>query len=306
MKKPISNYPASVKAKLLAYSRKNKLEHNQVLAQYAVERVLYRLTQTRHKDRFLLKGAMLFMIWEGALHRPTTDLDLLGFGETSVSNLEKVFQDVAKIEFAEDGIIFDPNSVEGAEIRAQEEYAGVRIIMRAGLGSSVIPVQIDVGFGDAVSPPPQEIPFPSLLGLPSAVIKAYQIETTISEKLHAIVKLGFANSRMKDYFDLFYISKTFSLSGDVLTSTIRATFDRRKDLIVVESPVGLTEDFAQDSSKAAAWKAFNTKMQRSAETAEFNKIVRQVADFILPAFKAALLGGEIPGTWSPPGPWTKK
>jgi hypothetical protein len=271
-----------------------------------VERILYRLTQTRQKDRFLLKGAMLFMVWEGALHRPTTDLDLLGFGETSVSNLAKVFQDVAKIEFAEDGLVFDPNSVEGAEIRAQEEYAGVRITMRAHLGTSAIPVQVDIGIEDAVNPPPQEITFPSLLGLPSPVIKAYQIETTISEKLHAIVKLGFANSRMKDYFDLLYISRTFSLSGNVLANTIRATFERRKDLIVVEYPVGLSEDFARDPSKAAAWKAFNAKIQRSAETAEFNEIVKQVADFILPAFKAAMFGGETLGIWTPPGPWKKK
>jgi len=301
MKKP--NFAASVKAKLLNYSRAKKLEHNQVLAQYAIERILYRLTQTRHKDSFLLKGAMLFIVWEGALHRPTTDLDLLGFGETTVGNLEKVFKEVAKVEFSEDGLIFDPNSVKGVEIRAQEEYAGVRITMRALLGTSIIPVQIDIGVGDAVNPPPHEIIFPSLLGFPTATIQACQIETTISEKLHAIVKLGLANSRMKDYFDLFYISRTFSFSGDILTSTVRATFDQRKDINVVESPVGLSVEFARDSTKAAAWKAFNTKMQKSSETENFEFVLQQVIAFIFPVFRAALFDKKAPGTWTPPGPW---
>jgi hypothetical protein len=235
------NIAASVRARLLNHAKASKQDFNLVLTRYGIERLLYRLAASEHADLFLLKGALLFDLWFDVPHRPTRDVDLLGFGSSELSSLEGVFKEICAIE-VDDGILFQSASVTAEEIRKDANYAGVRTTLVATLDGAKIHLQIDVGFGGAVTPAPEHIKYPVLLDdMAAPSLQAYPKYTVIAEKFEAICSLGMGNSRMKDYFDLLILARNSELSGETLKSAIQATFSRRQ----TELPAEVVKDLAE-------------------------------------------------------------
>ena len=227
-----------------------------VLTRYALERFLYRLGTSQYADRFVLKGAMLLAVWGGGPHRPTRDLDFLGYGEFSDEQLIDSFRQICRTQVEPDGLAFNIEGIRVTEIREQEEYNGRRVQFVAELGSTRIPIQVDIGFGDTVTPEVHEISYPTLLEFPAPKIRAYPRESVVSEKLQAMVSLGMANSRMKDFYDIRMMAQQFPFEGEVLVEAIKRTFDRRRTEIPKQLPMALSDEFVSDSDKIKQWEAF--------------------------------------------------
>ena len=246
------NTAASVRQRLLNLSRQSGEEFQRLLTRYAVERLLDRLSRSEHAPRFVLKGAVLFTIWTGELHRPTRDLDLLGFGESSPEGLSEIFRSFCALDVPDDGLVFSAATVAVEPIREEQEYGGQRVTLEARLGQARIDLQVDVGFGDAITPKAEAVEYPTLLGMNRPHLRAYPRGTVVAEKLEALVKLGMVNSRMKDFFDLAILARSFSFVGAVLRDAIAATFQRRETVIPTELPITLTDSFAKDGGEADA------------------------------------------------------
>lgn len=250
---------ASIRARLLNIAKADNTDFNQILVRYALERLLYRISQSEYSDQFLLKGALLFTLWYDMPHRPTRDADLLGFGDSSLTSLENVFRDISSIQ-VEDGISFDPDSVVVEEIRKEAGYAGARVIISAELAKAKTKTQVDIGFGDAVTPHPINATYPTLLNdMPAPKLRVYTIYTVAAEKLHAIALLGMTNTRLKDYFDLQVLLNREQIDMPILSEAIAATFKRRGMAIPTEIPIGLTDEFASDPTRQKLWGAFLRK-----------------------------------------------
>ena len=255
----IGNLAASVRARLLNIAKADKTDFNQVLVRYALERFLYRLSKSAHADKFLLKGAMLFNLWYDMPHRPTRDADLLGFGPSDLESIGQTFRDIVSI-VADDGIVYDSASVSVEEIRKAAGYAGARVIVSAELARARCKTQIDIGFGDAVTPGPIDAVYPVLItDFPAPHLRTYPVYTVIAEKLHAIEILGMTNSRLKDYLDLSVLLDREDLNQATLVNAIASTFKRRGTVVPTELPIGLTDEFANDISRRALWSAFLRK-----------------------------------------------
>jgi hypothetical protein len=253
------NLPAAIRTRLKQRADAKRQDFNLTLTHYGLERLLYRLSVSPHADRYLLKGALLFSLWYDQPHRPTRDVDLLGFGPDDVETAVAAFREISQIT-VEDGILFDPASVKGSVIRKEAGYGGVRIDLRATLAGARIALQVDIGFGDAVTPAPEPVRYPVLLdGLPAPLLRAYPKYTVVAEKLHAICLLGMANSRMKDYFDLWTLLTEEELAPKELNRAVQATFARRQLTMLSDLPIGLSDAFAQDPIKQRQWAAFLRK-----------------------------------------------
>lgn len=293
---------ASIRARLLAAAKRNGEELEQLLTRYCVERFLYRLGSSRHAGRFLLKGAMLFAVWEGQVRRPTRDADLLGFGDLAPESLSTIIGEICAVPCPEDGVTFLIDSIRVNAIREDQEYGGQRVVIDARLGKARLRCQVDVGLGDAVTPGPVEDEFPSMLaGLPRTTLRMYPRETVVAEKLEAMVQLGIANGRMKDFFDLWHLSRAFTFDGHVLSTAVKATFVRRGTVVPVDVPVVLGDDILADRTKLAQWTAF----LRAAKFPEpaWADLIAALRSFLLPLL-TAVRGGANPGTWAAGGPWT--
>ncbi|WP_018913937.1 nucleotidyl transferase AbiEii/AbiGii toxin family protein [Thiomonas sp. FB-6] len=281
------NVAASVRARLLNVAKAQGVDFNQVLVRFALERILYRMTQSQHADRFLLKGALLFTLWYDMPHRATRDADLLGFGANDLASVAETFRDIAAVA-VDDGIAFDPASVTVEEIRKEAGYGGVRVIIAGELAKARCKTQIDVGFGDAVTPAPVDSVYPVLLDdLPAPKLRAYPTYTVIAEKLHAIALLGMTNSRLKDYFDLSVLLERETLDTDLLAQAIKATFERRGMSVPDAVPIGLTDEFAHDSSRQSLWLAFLKKNELPPEP--LPAIVDRLRSALAPALNRAAL-----------------
>lgn len=303
MSKPSpANLAASVRQRLLNLSRERREDFNLVLTRYAIERFLYRLTKSPYVDRFVLKGATLFALWAERPHRPTRDLDLLGYGDSSEEGLAKVFEDICRVNVELDGLDFDPDSVQVAEIREVQEYGGQRVKVVGMLGNAQIPLQIDIGFGDAITPAPEEVSYPTLLEFPAPLMRAYPKETVVAEKLQAMVALGIANSRMRDFYDVWTMSCIFEFDGSLLAEAIRVTFERRRTSIPSTAPIALTAEFGGNPDKIRQWGAFLHRNELAADT-EFQEIVEKLNRFLRPALSAAATGEEFHRRWPSGGPW---
>lgn len=299
-----SDIGASVRQRLLNLSRETGDDFQLVLNRYALERFLFRLGHSPHRDRFVLKGAMLFSLWGGSIYRPTRDLDLHGSGESSVAEVVRSIRDVASLESAEDGLVFDIGSIAGEEIREDQEYDGVRVTLEARLSGARAHLQIDVGFGDAVIPGATDGEYPTLLGMPAPWIRVYPRETVIAEKFHAIVVLGIANSRMKDFYDLRTLSMAFPFDGIILSGAIKGTFDRRRTALPSGVPVGLSDEFAVDRGKRTQWEAFLRRSRiESGGSVSFQQVVVALRGFLLPIAESLVAGRSFESKWSPPGLW---
>ncbi|NQV28876.1 MAG: nucleotidyl transferase AbiEii/AbiGii toxin family protein [Rhodopirellula sp.] len=299
------NVAASVRQRLLNYSRETRQEFQHVLTRYGLERLLYRISLSPVRKSLILKGAMLFQVWSGELHRPTRDLDLLGFGEPSHDRFVEAFQDICRMEVEPDGLAFDGGSVRIEDIREDAEYHGIRVKMRAMLERARIELQVDIGFGDAITPDPVDTEYPTLLEFPAPIIRAYPRETVIAEKLQAMVMLGIANSRMKDFYDVWTLSRLFDFHGELLTEAISATFERRQTTVPAGVPFALTDDFATDSGKGTQWTAFVRKGGFDDCPAELRQIVEPLREFLLPPLSALSAETQFIRSWSAGGPWLK-
>ena len=250
---------ASVRARLLNIAKAEQTDFNSVLVRYALERFLYRLGQSAHADHFVVKGAMLFNLWYAMPHRPTRDVDLLGFGSSDLGAIAQAFREIVTVT-AEDGIVFDAASVRVEEIRKNAGYAGARVIVSAELARARCKTQIDVGFGDAVTPGPVDAVYPVLLAdFAAPRLRTYPVYTVVAEKLHAMVLLGMTNSRLKDYLDLSVLLEREVLDPATLAAAIAATFTRRGTALPTALPIGLSDEFANDQSRQALWAAFLKK-----------------------------------------------
>lgn len=275
---------ASVKALLQNVAATRGEDFNLLLLRYGIERLLFRLSQSPHVDRFLLKGAMLFVVWDEKTHRPTRDLDLLGFGSTEKADLIRVFAAVAAVPVVDDGIVFDPESVQADDIREDNAYGGVRIRLLGKLGTAEVPVQIDVGAGDVVTPAPESATFPVLLDFPAPKIRTYPVYTVVAEKFEAMVKLGIANTRMKDFYDIWFLARRFEFDGPTLRSAIDATFARRQTNLP-PLPEALTDAFANDPTKQVQWAAFLRRNGLIGPPGRFGEIVAVLRKFFEPVLR---------------------
>ncbi len=267
------NVGASVRQRLLnlAHAREQPMEL--LLTRYALERLLYRLSVSLHRERFVLKGAMLLATWFDEPHRATRDVDLLGFGDAAEDALLGTFREIMAVE-VDDGVSFDLKGLRIEAIREELEYGGSRIRTTAALAGARIPITVDIGFGDAVEPGVEDIDLPVLLDMPSPHLRAYPPETVIAEKFHAMVVLGRANSRMKDYYDVWMLLSAFALDPARLRRAIAATFARRGTVIPTGPPDGLSDAFATDPGKRRQWNAFAGNLFGSVP--DFGLVVREL------------------------------
>ncbi len=297
------NVVASINARLVQRSHELKVEHQLTLARFGGERLLYRLSKSEFGERFILKGAALLLLWLGDAIRPTKDIDLLGFGDTSADALKSIFVAVCAVDSPDDGVTFLADTIKAEPIREGQGYGGMRVTLMAMLGNVRIPIQVDVGTGDAVVPPPETVDFPGLLDLPRARLRVYRPETAIAEKTEAMVTLALANSRMKDFFDVRRLAMTRSFDGDVLRTALAATFGRRQIARPSDVPFALTDEFGSDSRKQTQWTTFMRRVP-GADRPTFGEVVVQLRGFLWPALQAAAEETAWPRSWPPGGPWS--
>jgi predicted nucleotidyltransferase component of viral defense system len=297
------NLAASVRQRLLDLAKRRGEDFGFVLLRYGLERLLYRLGRSRHADRFVLKGAMLFPLWSGSSHRATRDIDLLGYGSPDLSRLEEVFREIADMP-GDDGIEYLAGTVRAVPIREDAIYDGIRVTLEAELAVARLPIQVDVGFGDAVTPAPREADYPTLLAMPAPHLRVYPREPVIAEKLHAMVDLGVANSRMKDFYDVWFLSKSFEFEGAMLLSAVRATFTRRGTDVPTTAPVALTATFAQDAGKRMQWTAFAKRGRLLTSPTALEEVVERIGAFLGPLLTSEAESFVAHKRWRPQqGAW---
>lgn len=281
----MKNIAKSIRERLLNLSKAQDQNFNTLLTQYALQRLLYRLSISDYHHQFVLKGAWLFVVWNNTLHRPTRDLDLLGYGDNDQHNLLAAFNAIVSIDLEqEDGLVFDASSFLAEPIKKDGDYQGVRIQGKAILDSAIIPLQVDVGFGDAVTPAAQMATLPSLLGLPAAQLRVYPVYTAVAEKFQAMMHLGELNSRIKDFYDVFVIANTQNLDSDNLHSAIQATFERRNTPITQALVFIFSDRFKNDANKTTQWQAF-LKKNKLVCPLTFAELVTKIELFIHPIYQ---------------------
>jgi predicted nucleotidyltransferase component of viral defense system len=284
MRKPLQNVGASVRARLLNLSKQRNEPFELLLTQYALERLLYRLSISQYKEKFVLKGAMLLRHWLDDPHRPTRDLDLLGFGASDPELTLSFFKEICSIK-GEDGVTFDTDSLVVDTVRDESGYNGLRLKCNATIDGARVRIVIDIGYGDATEPGLTEIELLPLLDQPAPKLRAYPPETVIAEKFQAMVHLGLANSRLKDFYDIWVLARTHEFKGDRLARAISATFARRKTAIPADRPDALTEAFARDPTKVQQWTAFVQDV--AIDPGALTDVIETLADFLMPHAKKA-------------------
>jgi len=297
------NIVASVRQRLINLSKENGEDPNLVFIRYAIERLLYRLSCSKQANKFVLKGAMLLSTWAGKPHRPTKDLDLLGFGDASAEVLRAIFGEICNVTVTPDGMTFNPDSIQITEIREDIEYPGQRIKLESRLGNARINIQIDIGFGDSIIPEPIEIDYPTLLNMPSPHIRAYPVETVVAEKLETIVSKGILNSRMKYFYDLRVLARGFQFDGNTLSQAIKATFTRRGTSIPNDCPVAFTKEYFTNPDKQTQWQAFLRTSKLENATPDLPEVVDDIHRFLMQPLIAAANDNLFIKNWPAGGPW---
>jgi predicted nucleotidyltransferase component of viral defense system len=298
------NTAASIRARLLALAHSKGEDYQRVLGRYAIERFLYRLGRSPYRDRFALKGATLFTLWTGHTHRPTKDLDLLGRASScDIGEVQTTIRAICEIR-RHDGIVFDSKSVEGTRIKEDDEYDGVRIKLHADLAGARIPMQIDIGFGDAVYPEPELASFPVLLPMEAPLIRAYPREASIAEKFHAMVVLDIRNSRMKDFYDIWFMANTWTFDMASLRNAILASFERRGSTIPTGIPFALTQDFLNDPQKKQQWSAFVSRLNPEDQAPSLEEVGAILGALLLPCISGDSLPKADILSWTPNQGWS--
>jgi len=296
----LKNISASVRQRLLNRAKREGRPFNELLQYYAMERFLYRLSQSVHADRFILKGALMLRVWRSPELRPTMDIDMLGKTSNEEADIVLQIRDILAVNVATDGLAFDTDSIQAERIVENADYEGIRIRFLATLGSAKINMRIDIGFGDVVYPDPEESDLPTLLDFPPPRLLCYSRESSISEKFEAMVKLGVLNSRMKDFYDIWLLSRQFDFDGVKLTEAIRLTFEQRGTKLPLE-----VEAFAEPfiEAKQTQWAAFCKRLQQNQVPTSFGEIVISVDRFLSPIVSALSTKKPSPVKWIAPGSW---
>lgn len=299
-----ANISKSVHQRLMNKAKDTGRPFGELLQYYAMERFLYRLSKSRYADNFILKGALMFILWDvpGMTVRPTRDIDLLGIIDNDSESMKKVFAEICSVPAEDDGVEFNSDDISLTSITEEADYRGLRIRLNGNLGNARLPLQIDIGFGDIVRPAAVKLKYPSILGFPSPEVKGYSAESVIAEKLQAMVKLGIFNSRMKDFYDIRVLSDIFSFNGELLADSIKSTFTNR-DTEIPEVPMFMQNSFRVDPQKQILWKAFIRKNKFEEYTADFNDTVGIIEDFLKPVLASIIANKSFSYEWEPRGPW---
>jgi len=299
----VKNLEASVHARLQNHARATKRPFQELLQYYAMERFLYRLSKTPHRARFVLKGALMLHVWNAPLARATKDLDFLGRLDNSLENLERVVREVCVADVEPDGMVFGPATVKTERIKEDADYEGVRVRFVGLLGRARVAMQIDVGFGDVVTPGAETITYPALLDFPAPELSGYPRETVVAEKFQAMVYLRTLNSRMKDFYDVWLLASRFTFDGALLAKAVAATFANRETAIDV-APIAFTPDFTEQASTLAQWTAFRNRLPNTECPVKLSEVATFLAEFMLPLARACASGESFNQRWAPGGPWT--
>jgi len=293
---------ASVRQRLLNQSRAQNRPFQEVLQYFAMERFLYRLARSPNADRFILKGALLLTAWRAPLSRPTMDIDLAGRTNNQLDHIKEIVGAVCEIAVDPDGVDFNRASIVVSRIKEDADYEGVRVQFHAILARARIPMQLDIGFDDVITPGPTEIEYPTLLDFPAPMLRAYPKETVVAEKLEALTILGMLNSRIKDYYDLALLSRMYHFEGERLAEAIRATFHHRGTGIESE-PIGLTQAYCDDPARILQWRAFVRRSRFGDEIGDLTHLVEEVRRFALRVLSTVALETSFKAYWKPGGPW---
>lgn len=296
------NMAASVHQRLLNQARQTGRPFNELLQYFALERFLYRLSVSPHAKKFLLKGAMMLRAWRVPLSRPTMDIDLLGRTANQAGQIAEVFRAVCGQTVEPDGLVFDPATITSQAIAEDAEYEGVRVTFKGHLGNARIMMQIDIGFGDVIRPGPAAVELPTLLDFPVPKLLGYTRESSIAEKFHAMVKRAQLNSRMKDFYDIWLLSRRFDFDGAALADAIKATFANR-DTPIPADTISFAPAFATDAARVRQWQSFLRKLPKDAAPADFGQVVQTIGIFLQPVASAIHAGASFNGKWTAPGPW---
>jgi len=299
----VKNLSASVQARLQNQASASKRPFQELLQYYAMERFLYRLSTTPHRARFVLKGALMLHVWNAPLARATKDVDFLGRLDNSLENLERVVGEVCAADVEPDGLVFDLATVKTERIKEDADYEGVRVRFVGLLGNARVAMQIDVGFGDVVTPGAQNITYPALLDFPAPALLGYPRETVVAEKFQAMVYLRTLNSRMKDFYDVWLLARQFAFDGALLAKAIAATFANRETAIDV-APIAFTPEFTEQASTLVQWTAFRRKLPDTECPERLSEVVPFLGEFLLPIARACESGETFERRWPPDGPWT--
>lgn len=294
------NVAASIRQKLLNKSKADNRPFNETLQYYAMERFLYRLSQSKHVDRFILKGALMLQVWESSKYRPTMDIDMLGKTSNQIEPIIQQVDDIIRVAVEPDGIEFSSKSVTAERIKEDADYEGVRVSFEGTLDSAKIPMQIDIGFGDKVHPQPTKSDMPTILELPKPYILCYSKESAIAEKFEAMVKLGEINSRMKDFYDIWLLSRQFDFNGEDLAKAITLTFNQRSTEIP-ENIESFSGDFA--TSKQTQWQAFRNRLKQDFIPESFIDVINHNHIFLNPIIKSINEALPYKSTWVAPNKW---
>jgi predicted nucleotidyltransferase component of viral defense system len=288
------NLPASIHRRLLNKAHETGQAFNELLQYYAIERLLYRLSISEHADKFVLKGALMFNAWGLTNFRPTRDIDLLGYTQNGIEHVVSIFQDVCKLNTEPDGLEFDAKHVQGERIKEEAEYEGIRIDITARLGKSWLPIQIDIGFADVVTPAPASLEYPTILNLAAPRLYGYPPETILAEKFQAMTVLGMANSRMKDFYDIWMLITKFEFSGTIVQRALQRTFENRSTELPSAAHVIFSDEFVE--TKRGQWRAFLGKIGEK-ETTELEQVLVAIHDFFLPIVRASQQGKSFKKRW---------
>ena len=288
--------------RLLNHAKQHGDDYQRVLTRYAIERLLFRLSQTEAAEHYVLKGAMLFITWPEHVFRPTGDLDLLGKGDPDPVTITELFARICEVESPNDGITFDSATLKVEPVRETDKYQGAQVTLKGELAGAVIHVQVDIGFGDHVYPPPTRQTFPSLLpDMPAANILMYPPETVLAEKFEALIRFGEANGRVKDFHDLWVTTRTFPFDLPSLVEAVGGTLRRRETAIPDEMPVGLTEDFARIVEERGLWSGFLRRNPPNFQPPPFADLQAELRRFFGPIIASLAVPEGAKGRWDPDG-----
>jgi predicted nucleotidyltransferase component of viral defense system len=302
----LKNVAASARARLRNRCRNTGEDSQFLLLRYAAERFLYRLGQSPHRAHYVLKGAMLFPLWGGSLYRATRDLDFMGYGSSDLQIVLDAMREICQLAVEDDGLLFDASGLTAEPIREEAEYNGLRLRFLANLGNTRIPMQIDVGFGNAIEPSAKDVKYPTILDAPAPNIRAYPREAVVAEKLHAMVLLGERNSRLKDFYDLHALARQFRFDGERLARAIAATFERRRTAIDAALPVALTPRFFADGARVEQWRGYLSRNALPGASPDFTAIGELHLRFLGPVWDALATSRAFAAIWPPAGPWTNQ
>lgn len=305
MSQEIKNIEASVRARLQNKARESNRPFAELLQYYGMERFLYRFSQSEYADKFILKGALMFTVWQVPERRTTLDIDFLGRYDNQVAKIEEVIKEICRTTVSTDGLVFDPETVIGQKIKEDADYEGVRVKFRGFLERARISMQIDVGFGDIIYPRPKAIEYPTILDFPKPHLKGYTAESVVAEKFEAMIKLGLLNSRMKDFYDLWLMTRQFDFEGTDLVEAIQRTFSHRKTALPAKPPLLAEEIYDEKSDRQTLWKAFLQKGQISQAPQKLKETARIIEDFLMDPIKAIHEKSEFASEWKASGPWSR-